>query len=75
MGRALERLSSTPPAGVWPEPLNNEADPKEWSLDGSDEEVLQAARRKGSVLVRVVTWNLQAKPTASAEELREVLLP
>ncbi|CAM9191906.1 unnamed protein product [Scytosiphon promiscuus] len=59
----------------WPELLDNEADPTGWALDKGEDEVLAAARRTGSVLVRVVTWNLHAKPTPEADKLREALLP
>lgn len=37
--------------------------------------VLEKVKQKGSLLVRVVTWNLQAKPTVGAAELRKQLLP
>lgn len=60
---------------VWPALLDNEADPAEWALDKGESEVLAAARTLGSILVRVVTWNLHAKPTPAAEELRRTLLP
>lgn len=61
--------------GRWPEPLDDEPLATEWALDKSEEEVLAAAKRIGSVLVRVVTWNLCARPTPGAEKLRDVLLP
>lgn len=71
----LTRDNTLIPRDVWPELLDNEADPHEWSLDKGEVEVLAAARRLGSVLVRVVTWNLHAKPTPAADKLREDLLP
>lgn len=73
--RILARENTLIPRDVWPELLDNEADPREWSLDKGEGEVLAAARRMGSVLVRVVTWNLHAKPTPAADKLRESLLP
>lgn len=39
------------------------------------EEVLSDASSRRELLVRCVTWNLQARPTASAAELRRRLLP
>lgn len=59
----------------WPELLDDEADPAEWALDKGEDEVRAAATRMGSVLVRVVTWNLHAKSTPEADKLREALLP
>lgn len=58
-----------------PSPLDNEADSNAWALGEGEREVLKAARRAGSVLARVVTWNLHAKPTPGAKELRSALLP
>lgn len=73
--RVLARDNTLVPRDEWPELLDNEADPHEWALDKGEGEVLAAARRMGSVLVRVVTWNLHAKPTPAADKLREALLP
>lgn len=61
--------------GRWPEPLDDEPLATEWALDKSEGEVLAAAKRIGSILVRVVTWNLCARPAPGAEKLRDVLLP
>lgn len=73
--RLLARDKTLVHRDVWPDLLDNEADPHEWSLDKGEDEVLAAARSMGSVLVRVVTWNLHAKPTPAADKLREALLP
>lgn len=73
--RALARDNTLVASDQWPSPLDDEADPDDWALDKSEADVLAAARRMGSVLVRVVTWNLHAKPTPSVEKLRETLLP
>lgn len=60
---------------LWPAPLDDEPDPDEWALGQGEREVLASAARMGSLLVRVVTWNLHAKPTPGAEVLRKMLLP
>lgn len=73
--KALARNMTMVNHDVWPALLDNEADPAEWALDKGEGEVLAAARSLGSILVRVVTWNLHAKPTPAAEELRRTLLP
>lgn len=73
--RALARDNTLVPSDQWPSPLNEEADPDGWALDKGEADVLATARRMGSVLVRVVTWNLHAKPTPPVEKLREALLP
>ena len=73
--RALARDNTLVPSDQWPSPFNEEADPDGWALDKGEADVLAAARRMGSVLVRVVTWNLHAKPTPPVEKLREALLP
>lgn len=59
----------------WPEPLDDEPPPEPWSLGEGEREILAAAERTGSVIVRVVTWNLHAKPAPGPEELRRTLLP
>lgn len=61
--------------GAWPSPLDDEVDPDKWALGEGERDVLAAATRSGSVLVRVVTWNLHAKPAPGAEELKKTLLP
>eukprot|EP00903_Cladosiphon_okamuranus_P012332 g11561.t1 len=71
----LARDNTLVPCDEWPEVLDDEADPADWALGESEGKVLVAARRKGSVLVRVVTWNLHARPTPAADKLRETLLP
>lgn len=73
--KVLARNMTLVDRDVWPAVLENEADPAEWALDKGESEVLAAARSLGSILVRVVTWNLHAKPTPAAEKLRETLLP
>ena len=73
--KVLARDNTLIPCDEWPEVLDDEADPADWALGESEGEVLAAARRNGSLLVRVVTWNLHAKPTPAAEKLREALLP
>lgn len=72
--RILARDNTLTPFDEWPELLDDEADPSDWALGNGEGEVLAAARRMGSVLVRVVTWNLHAKPPPAAETLREHLL-
>lgn len=59
----------------WPALLDKEVNPEEWALDKGEADVLATAKRIGSILVRVVTWNLHAKPTPAVERLRETLLP
>jgi hypothetical protein len=73
----LQRRLSTNVAshGTWPQPLHTAVDTEQWALSGADGAVLAAALHTGSLLVRALTWNLQAKPTASAEVLRQQLLP
>lgn len=61
--------------GAWPSPLDDEADPGQWALGEGERNILAAATRTGSVLVRVVTWNLHGQPTPGAEELKKTLLP
>lgn len=73
--KVLARENTLISCDEWPEVLDDEADPADWALDKGEGEVLAAARSMGSVLVRVVTWNLHAKPTPSAEKLRKALLP
>lgn len=60
---------------TWPLPLDDEPHPDSWGLGEGESEVLASAERIGSILVRVVTWNLHAKPVPEAEELRKTLLP
>jgi hypothetical protein len=73
----LQRRLSTNVAshGTWPQPLHKAADTEQYALTGADGAVLAAALHTGSLLVRALTWNLQAKPTAAAEVLRQQLLP
>lgn len=73
--RTLTRDLTLVDRDQWPPVLDNEMDPEKWSLDKGEIEVLAAAKRMGSVLVRVITWNLHAKPTPGMEQLRKTLLP
>lgn len=72
--RVLARDLTLVDCDSWPAELDNEADPQDWALEESEGEVLAAAKRMGSVLVRVVTWNLHAKPTPAVEQLRKSLI-
>ncbi|CBN76696.1 Endonuclease/Exonuclease/phosphatase family protein [Ectocarpus siliculosus] len=73
--RVLARDNTLTSRDEWPELLDSEPDPELWALDKGEDDVLAAAKSMGSVLVRVVTWNLHAKPTPAADKLRETILP
>ncbi|CAB1100768.1 unnamed protein product [Ectocarpus sp. CCAP 1310/34] len=73
--RVLARDNTLTSRDDWPELLDSEPDPDLWALDKGEDDVLAAANSMGSVLVRVVTWNLHAKPTPAADKLRETILP
>lgn len=73
--RVLARDNTLTSRDEWPELLDSEPDPELWALDKGEDDVLAAAKTMGSVLVRVVTWNLHAKPTPAADKLRETILP
>lgn len=73
--RVLARDNTLTSRDEWPELLDSEPDPDLWALDKGEDDVLAAAKSMGSVLVRVVTWNLHAKPTPAADKLRETILP
>ncbi|CAM9950857.1 unnamed protein product, partial [Ectocarpus fasciculatus] len=73
--RVLARDNTLTSRDEWPELLDSEPDPELWALDKDEDEVLAAAKTMGSILVRVVTWNLHAKPTPAADKLRETILP
>jgi hypothetical protein len=61
--------------GDWPPPLKQPPDSSAWALYSEDNAaVLARAVELGSLLVKVVTWNLQARPTPGAEVLRKLLL-
>ena len=45
------------------------------ALPPKDEEILQGVERDGSLTVRVITWNQQAKDPPPSEQLAENLIP
>ena len=58
----------------WPEPLSDQLTEEALgALPDTDEAVLQDVKEKGKVLVRVITWNQQAKSPPCEEELRAQL--
>ncbi|CAM9342097.1 unnamed protein product, partial [Chrysoparadoxa australica] len=61
--------------GEWPEPLDIPVDRQEWCMSGTDEEVLKVVNERHILTARVITWNLQARPTAGTTELQDKLLP
>ncbi|GMH46612.1 hypothetical protein TrVE_jg8891 [Triparma verrucosa] len=59
---------------AWPEALTDElVDDVIGALPEEDPDVLQAVKDSGKVLVRVITWNQQAKKPPSTEDMRKSL--
>eukprot|EP01033_Poteriospumella_lacustris_P000215 gene215-gene20 len=65
-----------PPPAKWPEPVVEDFNDPDWpSLSGSDEEVRRWVLENKKLMMRVVTWNLCAKPPPHQSKLAEKLLP
>lgn len=67
---------SNPPPAKWPEPLVEDFNDPDWpSLNSSDDEIRRWVLENKKLMMRVVTWNLCAKPPPQQSKLAEKLLP
>lgn len=62
-------------ATTWPAPLDETAHNSITELPSSDDKILEAVQRTGELMVRIVTWNQQAKDPPPPRTLVDHLIP
>ena len=76
LGSGIHRLPTLLQLKSWPRPLSDDcaSSPVE-ELPPTYEEIKSHVEMTGDILIRIVTWNQQARPTPAPDELAKLLFP